>query len=161
MNDNYEEKKRFNIVDAIIILGVLVIAASIIFRAQIITFFSSDTTKDEYTIRFEADYIDNSLLPFITSGNLVTWIDNDVSLGMIDRISSSEKAKIYESDASGKLTVYESETHSKIVGEITVEAISNSGCYIDGIHLIAAGMNVTLSTKNIQFNAVITSVNLE
>lgn len=161
MNDNFEEKKRFNIVDAIIILGVLVIAASIIFRAQIITFFSSDTTKDEYTIRFEAEYVDNAFIPLITGGNLVTWIDKDVSFGIIERISSSEKAKIYESDANGKLTIFESDTHSKIVGEITVEAISNNGCYIDGIHLIAAGMNVTLSTKNIQFNAVITSVNLE
>ena len=59
MNNNYENKKRFNIVDAMIILGILVIASSIIFRTQIIMFFSSDTTKNEYYITFEAENIDN------------------------------------------------------------------------------------------------------
>lgn len=161
MNNTYENKKRFNIVDAIIILGVLVIAASIIFRTQIIMFFSSDTTKSEYTISFDAESIDNDLVSLIKTGAEVAWIENGISIGTLKNVSSPIVSKIYTTDENGVISVTESETHRKLTGKLTVDAISNNGCYIEGTHFIAAGMTVTLATKDVQFTAVITSVTPE
>ena len=161
MNNTYENKKRFNIVDAIIILGILVIAASIIFRTQIIMFFSSDTTKSEYTISFDAESIDNDLVSLIKMGAEVTWIENGSSLGTLKNVSSPIASKLYTTDENGTIFVTESKTQSKITGKLTVDAISNNGCYIEGTHFLAAGMTVTLSTKDVQFTAVITSVTPE
>jgi len=160
-SNNYEEKKRFNIIDTIIILGVLIIALSIIFRTQIITFFSTETSYDEYTISFEIELINNENVEMIKSNDSVTWIENDVSFGTIKQLSAPKKASIYETDPDGNITVSESNTHSTLTGTIKLDAISNSGCYVDGMYFVGAGMTVTLATKNVQFTAVITSVTIQ
>ena len=161
MNNTYENKKRFNIVDAMIILGILLIAASIIFRTQIIILLNSDTTKNEYTITFEAESVDNAFAGLIKNESEVTWIENGVSLGTLEAVSKPSNALIYSTDENGAISFVESETSSKVTGRLSVKAISNNGCYIDGTHFIAAGMTVTLATKDVQFTAVITSVTSE
>ena len=161
MNSSYEEKKRFNIIDFIIILGVLIIAASIIFRTQIITFFSADASNDEYTLTFEIELINNEDAALIDLNDTLTWIENDISFGTIKELSAPKKASIYEKDQNGNIIFSLSETQSTLTGTINLDAITNNGCYVDGMYFVGAGMTVTLATKNVQFTAIITAVTNE
>lgn len=155
----YEEKKRFNAIDAFIVLILLVMIAVLIFRSQIIALFNDTGTQKDCEIYFTCESIPMDIYPQITSGSAVTWLESDASLGRLTMISQEpEKAKIYEQTENG-LIYRESFTDYEFKGKINGTAISNHGCYIDGTDFLAAGMTITIVAGHVQFTALITAVN--
>ena len=158
MNSNiYEEKKKFNIIDALIIIIVLLMVFAVIFRSQIISLFSDTGTKTECEIYFICEEIPNDLVGMVTNGAAVTWIEADAEMGRITEITEPVKSDVYET-YEGKLILKKSDTTMKFTGKISGSAISNNGCYINGTDFLAAGMNITISTGTVQFEALVTDV---
>lgn len=158
MSTTYEEKRKFNIVDVLIILAILLIAASVIFRSHIINFFNTEITRQECSIYFEAEYVDNASASVLSTDTPLLWIEKNVEFGTIISIFDVQASEMISEDENGNLILTKSDTHSRVTGKINITAVSNNGCYIDGIHFICAGQSLTLSTRSTQFSATITSI---
>lgn len=165
-NSVYEEKKHFNIIDVMIIIGALLIIVGIIFRAQIIDVFVNNGKQTTYTVTFEADAVPNAISENILDGNTVIWVEKSAQLGVLSDLKK-EAAVIYVPNTSvseGK--TYNDGTYSKvtssdmtrIVGVFTAQGNSNDGCYVNGTDFLASGMTLTLATPTVEFQVVITSI---
>ena len=152
-----EEKKRFNVIDVLIILGILLIVLALIFRAQIINVFNDTGSRTECRITIIADEIAADTVASIKEGDQVTWLDRDVSIGSIESISS-EKATVYVPNYDGSYSPVVSDTLYKLTCTIVTTCLSDNGCYIDGKYFVAKGMTMLLSTQNAQFTVTITAV---
>ncbi len=156
-NNTYGEKKHFNAIDVLIIIGVVLIILGIIFRSNIIRLFRDNAQRSECTITFVSDSVPNDVVSLLNGGSALTWVDHDVPLGTLQSISSSP-ALIYLENDDGTYRTVESTTDSFVTGVISATALSDNGCYIDGTDFISSGMTVVISTQNAQFTAVVTSV---
>lgn len=159
-NNTYQEKKHFNAIDVLIILGVLLIILGIIFRSNIITLFRDNAQRSECTISFISENVPNNVAALLGNGNTLTWVEHDIPLGTLETVSSSH-AVIYIENGDGTYHTAPSASESTVVGVIKTTALSDNGCYINGTDFIAAGMTVVIATQNAQFTAVITSVSFK
>lgn len=163
----YEEKKHFNVIDVMIIIGALLIIVALIFRAQIIGIFTSSGKQTAYTVTFEAESVSNTVAEKITDGKEVTWIERSICLGSLSDIKK-EAAVIYVPNTvdpllsapykNGTYNKVSSSDTSKITGSFTARGNSKSGCYINGTDLLTSGMTVTLATDTAEITVVITSI---
>ncbi len=166
-NSVYEEKKHFNIIDVMIIIGILLIVIGIIFRAQIIGIFIDNGKQTSYTVSFEADSVPNNVAEKILEQNKVTWVEKSASLGNIFEIEK-KPAIIYVPNIVGSVLNHpykdgtyskiESDDYKTITGKFTAQGNSNDGCYINGTQFLAAGMTITLATSTTEFEVIITSI---
>ncbi len=158
MNSNvYEERKKFNIIDALIILLIVVMMLVIIFRAQLIALFNDSGTKKEVVISFVCESIPQETMTSVTNNSTLIWVEPNVSLGKLTITSPVENAKVFYYEG-GELFARISETEKSFKGTIHGTAVSDNGCYIDGSDFIAAGMTVLVTNGQAQFNILITDV---
>ena len=169
-NNVYEEKKRFNAIDVMIIISALLIIVGIIFRAQIIDIFNSSGKQTTFTVTFEAEAVPSTLTEKIVSGDPVTWLEKSASLGNLSDIKK-DAAVIYVPNTvidpavndgapyrDGTFSAVTSTELSRITGSFTAKGNSNDGCYVNGTDFLAAGMTVTLLTPSAEFSVIITSI---
>lgn len=152
-----EGKKHFNIIDVLIIIGILLIVLALIFRAQIIALFDDRGDRTECRITVIADEIPKNVSESLTVGDNVTWLDRSVSLGSIEAVEKTP-ATIYVENLTGGYTVVVSETHSKAVFTLATTCLYDNGCYIDGKYFVAKGMTLLLSNETSQFTVTVISV---
>lgn len=151
-------KKRFNLIDALIIVCVALIVLSVIFRGQIISAFSIRRNLDSFVVTFESDPVDNRVLSTLKNGQSVTWVENGAVLGKLDGYSS-EAAVFYTADRFGELVETESKDQSIIKGRMTVTAAYRDGsCYVSGTEFLGGGMQLTLRTEYATFTVTVISV---
>lgn len=159
MNANiYEEKKKFNVIDALIVFLLLALIIVVIFRAQLISLFNDTGKRNDVEITFVCEAIPNEILPSITSGSQLRWIEADATVGTLTIEGAPSSALEYYRDDSNTLRVRELAGNSAFKGKINGNAISSNGCYINGTDFLASGMTITLSNGKAQFVALITSV---
>ena len=168
-NTVYEEKKRFNVIDVMIIIAALLIIFGIIFRAQIIDVFNSGGKQTTFTVTFEADSVPNALAEKIVDGEGVTWLEKSLSLGTLSGIEKTPST-IYvpntESSLDSLLLPYKDGTYNalpsaeltKITGSFTALGSSKNGCYVNGTDFLAAGMTVTVVTATAELQVTVTSI---
>ena len=157
-NNYYEgEKRKFNAIDIMLILIAVLVTLMIIFRSQLISFFSGTATKTDCEIYFTCESISNELSSEITDGANITWLESKAHLGRFSFTTAIEPTKTIEKSGDN-LVVLRSDTTSSFSGVIAGSAISNNGCYIDGADFLAAGMTITMTTGTVQFTALITDV---
>jgi hypothetical protein len=157
-NNSYEEKKHFNVIDVLIIIGAILIIVGIIFRAQLISIFNANATETKYSISFEAEAVDNNVAELLQNGNNVTWLDKSQKLGAITTVEKSPTKIFVPENETGKYIAVDSDKTQKVTGTISALGNSKNGCYINGTTYLAAGMTVVLATENAEFTAIITSV---
>ncbi len=156
----YEEKRKFNAIDALIILLLVIMILVVIFRTQIISLFNEDGTRKNVEITFVCESISNEIANnnSITDGSQITWLEADEYLGTLNLISGFEQADEYYYE-NNVLRVKKSTEFKTFSGKINGTAISNNGCYIGGTDFLTAGMTVTLTNGKSQFTVLITDVN--
>ena len=152
-----DEKKRFNALDALIVLIAILLVLVVVFRTQIVSFFSNTSTKMECDIYFTCEEIPNELTSAVADGASVTWVDADVKLGRLTRTSDFTESVKYEKNGD-TLYLTTNSSYKSFTGKINGIAIKSNGCYIEGTDFISAGMTVTLTTGLVQFKALITDV---
>lgn len=165
-NNVYEEKKHFNIIDVMIIIGALLIIVGIIFRAQIIDIFTHSGKQTTFSVTFEADNIPLNLSEKIVDGNTVTWLEKSAQLGTLSELKKDAAVIYVPNTVTNGDTTYKDGTFTKITssdtvkisGTFTAQGNSNDGCYVNGTDFLAIGMTVTLATPTAQFEVIITSI---
>lgn len=159
MNSNiYGEKKKFNVVDALIIVLFAIMLLVVIFRAQLISLFNDNGKRASVEISFECEAIDNEMVASVTNQSTLQWVEADTTLGTLTLTSSPSAAQILYYDDDGELCVRKSENKQTFSGTIQGTAVNNNGCYIDGTDFLASGMTITVTNGKVQFTALITSV---
>lgn len=106
-----ESRSRFNFIDVIIILTLLVIIAAIIYM----TVIKNDTTKENvhsvvYTVKLTR--VDEACLPFITKGAVVVDISSETEIGTVAYVNSSNSvyySNTVMTDTTGIKTIVSSE----------------------------------------------------
>lgn len=163
MNSNlYEEKKRINAVDVLIVITVILMILVIIFRAQILSLFTSSGTKESCHITFVCENVSKEVYENnIKDSNQtkLNWINADTKLGnMTIYPESVSQARIYEKTPSGDWTYQLSDTAVRFSGSITTTLTSNNGYYVGGADFIAPGMTITVATEHAQFEILILNI---
>ena len=151
-------KKRFNIVDCVILLCVILIIVAVVFRAQIIDYIARGENLSEYTVVFESDPIGNSYASYITAGKQIEWVETNSVIGEIKNIESVTPADVYTVRSDGTLMVTPSDSESVVRGTLTVRASDKDGCFISGTDFVGAGMKMTLRSNNALFTVTVISV---
>ena len=153
-----KEKKRFNIIDVMIIICAVLIILATVFRAQVISFLSDGENLSEFTVSFESEPIMNSYSGYVVAGKAVEWVEKDKSLGTIRSIDRIEAAKLQSIGADGKFITIISDTSSVIKGTLSIKAADKNGCFVSGTEFIGAGMKLTLQIPNVVFTVNVISV---
>ncbi len=152
-----EEKKRFNIIDVLIILGILFIVLTLIFRAQIINLFNDKGSRTECRITVIADELPTNTATMIKSGDQMTWLERDASIGTVESVSITP-ATVYVQGISGSYSPVVSDSLYQLTCTIVTSCLSDNGCYIDGKYFLAKGMKMLLSTPTAQFEVTVISI---
>ena len=151
-------KKRFNIVDCVILLCVILIIVAVVFRAQIIDYIARGENLSEYTVVFESDPVGNSYASYITAGKQIEWVETGSIIGEIKTVESATPADVYTIRSDGKLMVTPSDSETVVRGTLTVRASDRDGCFISGTDFVGAGMKMTLRSNSAVFTVTVISV---
>ena len=96
-NDNKTKAiRKFNVFDIIVILLIIVLIASFVYRIYVGVDKISSQSRAKYAISFECDSEYNSLLKYIKEGDAVYFEHDGTLLGYIYTKDDSENGPIYE-----------------------------------------------------------------
>ncbi len=152
-----KNEKRFNFIDLLIILTVLLIAAAVIFRAQIITFFNDGERRSESVITFKADSVPMSTVEHVKTGTNVRWLERGLELGKLETFTASP-AILYVPGLGGTVTTVGDANNCAVVGTIKADIFYDEGCYIEGNAFLAPGMTITLYSDSAQLTVTVVDI---
>ncbi|MBQ9920997.1 MAG: DUF4330 family protein [Clostridia bacterium] len=155
-----DNKKRFNIIDAVLILAVLAVFASVFIRSG---FAEKHSEKVEGGM-LEYEFVINSLKQ--TSGKRFEVGDkfimqgSELVVGEITEVSVTDRAEGYIELPTGEIVRTEIPDRIDIKGKAKVKGTvdSNGRCLMNGTMHIAAGKNIYAHTDDISFMFSIESV---
>ena len=173
--------RRFNVFDLIVILLVIVLIASFIYRIYVGADKVSDKSVGRYAISFESDAEYNSLLNYVKEGDAVYFEHNGVLLGYLYAGDDDENGAVYEliddiptfaEDGSTDVSV-ESENAEivaegckykkiKIAGQIRLNVdtvkVKNAGHYVIGDTNICEGRVINVYTETAVFTLTVKDI---
>lgn len=166
-NTGSKVKRKFNIIDALIIILVLLGIVAVIFRSQISGWIGAESDLSEYRLTFKISKIkDSSAAMFKTQDELYrkVYLDSPkLMLGVVNENLDITPAKEYITDSQGKIEeiIYPSGTYVDVAGTMTCSGYyrNGEGFYLDGNYLISPGEAINVHTIYLDF--VITVINIE
>ncbi len=160
MNNNVKNNKvRFGVFDAVIIIVVLAIAAALVFR------YTTDKKLfefdlEEYTVTFKACGLEYTTIDMIGSSDSV-YLSNGEYLGTLKNAPTVTPMLKYSLTSSGDIITayYPDNTLVDISSEINCELIKSDGLLMtkDGIR-IATGVILEIHTPTVDLTVEITGV---
>ncbi len=152
-----KSEKRFNFIDVLIILAVICIALSVIFRAQLTVLFGNGERRSDCIIEFQSEAVPNESVPYISEGLELSWVESDVKLGTLRAVNISPSDK-YILGNDGKYDRFDDKQNSAIVGTISASVLEDDGCYVGGTAFLAPGMTITVCSENVQFEITVLKI---
>ncbi len=163
-------KVRFNLLDGIIVLLVLLCIVGVCFRDAIIDQLGFGVKLEQYRISFKIEDVDSKLPDFTSSGDKLYYSDS-VEAGALLAPPISEfasgaltvtPAAAYASDGNGNV-VYVTYPEGTIVdaeGAFVCEGAYNQNGYfaIGGEKLVTVGQQITLYTDTVTLNMTVTNI---
>ena len=169
-------KVRFNILDAVIILLVILCIVGICFRYSIMDSLGLGQDMEAYTVKFTVSGMDKTVAEFLSGGNTL-YFDNSVKAGKLCSVtefsnftfvSAGSETLIlktsynYVDDGNGAV-VAAAYPDNKIVdaeGAFRCEgAYGDDGRFsIGGSRFIAVGQQITLYTDTVTLNITVTDI---
>ncbi len=167
-------KVRFNILDAVIVLLVVLCIVGICFRYSIMDSLGLGKEMAEYRVEFSVSGLDSNVPAFLAKGNILYFADAGVagvlcdtsgSAGGVSTASSTLEVKphtVYVDDNSGGV-VSADYPESKLVDAagsfLCNGAYGDDGRFsIEGNRFISVGQTVTLYTDTVTLNVTVTNI---
>lgn len=144
IQNNGTKKTRFNMVDAIAVILVLVIALGVFFVLDPINLFSANG-KETVTLLYVVEFkgVDNALKSKINSGDAVMLSNTDYALGTVNTVRTQE-AQVWEA-VDGEMVKKTLADKSDIYVTIEVKCTYAKGeGYVVGTQQIAVGTPLAL-----------------
>ncbi len=151
-------KKRFNIIDFMIILVVFALVFSIALRYNLADRVGLRSRTDEATISFLVLKASPSTIDAFVTGDVFYIDQNSVVLGTLQNAQSSEAEQYHENEDGAMILSYTS-AYIDIRGEIKASGtLTESGFMLNGTTFIAPNKKITVKSKNVTCDFIITSV---
>ncbi|MBQ9079819.1 MAG: hypothetical protein IJY27_01995 [Clostridia bacterium] len=167
---------RFNLLDGVIVLLVVLCIVGIVFRYSIMDSLGLGDEMAEYRVKFSVTGIDSTLPNYLGEGNTLYFADG-VKAGKLCGISEfsllneaaagsttlvCRTASVYIDDGNGSLVLASYPSQTKIDAE---GAFNCNGTYgddsrfsIEGEKFVSVGQSVTVYTDTVTLNITITEI---
>ena len=146
---------KFNVIDFLIIIVILAIIVSVVFRRNLFDKFNTEEDTITYTLKIENTTQDT--FDFLDVGGSV-YVDGDVWAGTITD-KSKENAIVYDTSETGEIKKVVFEDRIDIYLEVeALGVVDEQGKKLNGKYFIAAGKTMTCRTDKIEFSAEVRDV---
>lgn len=160
-NEKVKIKKKFNIIDIIIIVLVILCVVGIYFRGQITEWIGIDKQLSEYKLTFKVSEIKYTSGEYFTGGTKVYLDSPKLELGVIDGNCTVLPAEVYLEKADGTVVRvdYPKDSYVDISGSIKcLGAEREDGFYLAGSYSITPGMTLKVHTDMLDFTITVTDI---
>lgn len=142
---NVEDKPRFNIADAIIIVVALLVIAGIALRVYRI--FGTEEELQSVTVEFEISNISSEHIDLYSGDKLYLTSDN-IRVGYIMELTVSDMME-YAYNDQGELVKATVPGKSTITGKMLLDGkVTEHGFYLGGTILLTESQEISLYTAN-------------
>ena len=162
-NDSY--RRRFNVIDAVIVILVILCIVSVIYRFDFIDGIGVSDNNEEYQLYFEIENIRNTSVDFLVSGDTVRNSKTNDKIGVLDEILLTTPAlaaynKNGEEIFYPEISEENEETRYYVTGYITVSGrMTENGFLLNGSTYIAANSELAVATENIETTIKVLEIN--
>ena len=146
-----EKTRRFNILDAALILFVLLIAIGIWQRPNLQKLFTTEELLDRYTVTFEMKQVRSTTVELLQKGTGLYMMNGEerVSLGELTQPLAATAATVYLQDRNGQTVkaVYPQDANEYLLdatGTLLCEGVEHSGSFLVGGKMYLAVNQVVL-----------------
>ena len=159
MSKNKDSKIRFGVLDAVIIIVILAIVASLVLRYTADnSFFTYDT--DKYTVTFKACGVRYTSVDSVASATDF-YLESGAHLGKLTHAPTVTPKVEYVTVSSGEIVAcyYPDNTLVDIVAEIECDLIDKDGSVMtkNGVHIVP-GVELTIHTEYVEITVEIINV---
>jgi len=156
MNDNIKPKKKFNIIDVIIIAVIILSILSVVFRSKLMDDLALIIEEDKCEITFVAEGVSRECVQIIKS-NDVFYLGTE-ELGTPDGFSYEYQTVSIEAE-DGSILDAKDPMNFVITITFTADGINNEdGFYLGGDTYLGAGKTVTVRSGNLILETKIVSI---
>ena len=159
--NNVNVKRKFNIIDVIIIVLVILCIVGIYFRSRITEWVGIDKQLVEYRLSFKVSEIKYTSSEYLSTGEKI-YLDNpDLELGTIDGNCTVLPAEVYLEKNDGTLirVDYPKDSFVDISGSLKCMGTEREdGFYLAGSISISPGMKLKVHTEMLDFTITITDI---
>ncbi len=161
MSKYEKSEKRFNFIDVLIILSILLIVAAFIFRTQWITFLNNNESKRNCVIHFQSEGVPEESIEYIKEGMKLSWLERGQTLGTLGKTTVAPDVIYIEGAITGKYETVGDPKNYTLSGTINASVVydEEKGCFIGGTSFLAPGMVITVYSENVQFELTVTGIN--
>ncbi len=153
MSKTNQQSDRFNLMDVVIILLVLLCIAGIVIRAGGFTMHKS-RPLDPYEIRFSVSNIAAGSEAALVVGDTFRLVDHDMELGTFTGMESVTPAVVYMYSEQGRMVPaeYPENTRIDVIGTVAVDGISEgSGFLLGGTLQLSPGASYRIQSEHMDF----------
>ena len=158
-NAKKESKYKFNVLDALIIILVILCIVGVYFRSNIESWIAPKKELDEFKITVVVEKIKSTSNQYLSMGEKI-YLQSGVELGTIESFSSVP-AKTYVNDATGKSIEvnYPEGTYIDVTVVINCRGTLNEdGFYVNGTQSLSPGSTVNARTEIMDFSFTVVSI---
>ena len=160
-NTKNKSTRKFNVIDAFIIVLVILCVVGVYFRAQISQWIGIEKNLEEYTLSFEISEIRYTSSKYLGAGNKVYIDDTDIYVGEIKDNCTFMPAEVYIENAKGELVRvnYPKDTYVDVNGKLGCLGFEKEdGFYLNGTYSLVPGSTLNVHTEMMNFSILITEI---
>ena len=165
-NSNNSIKRKFNVIDAMIIVIVLLLIVAVCFRSKINEIVSFDKRVSDYKISFKVSSISDSSYDYFLMEDSIwrnVYLDSpELLLGSIEGTPTKSPSTVYMSDEKGSIygVEYPENSYVDISGQLRCSGIvKDDGCfYLSGNYVVSPGDVLRVHTLGLDFSLIVTDI---
>ena len=172
--DKIEKKNspRFNALDALIILVVVLVLGGMYFRSNIVEYIKTAQNKQNYVISYSVKNISSSTYEYLKVGDILYFSESGDKLGSLmtaeadkQDVGTTSPGFEYFTTSSGEIVKVgypESEERIDFKGRFLCSGsyIDDGGFMLGGDTYVAAGQSFAVQTERVTFVITVTGIEL-
>lgn len=157
MATNTKSKKKFNVIDFIIVILIIGCIVGIVFRSIYVNRLLTSGGSDTASVSFTAA-IPGATASQVSVDDVFYVVSNNMPFGSITSVVTGENY-VYEEAENGRLVKTLDETSSLLTGKLNVQGIdTQNGFMLGGTYFIAPGQSFEIIGKKARFTIMITDI---
>ena len=161
-----KSKRKFNLIDAALILFVLLCAVGLWQRANLQNLFTAKELLDPYTVTFEIKKVRSTTVDLLQKDTTLYMMNGEerMTLGTLTEQVSASAATVYLQDRDGNTVkaVYPQDIYEYLLdvrGVISCEGVEHDGSFLVGGKVyLATNQTVTVQTETADLEIRVTSI---
>lgn len=161
MNNGVSKQKKFNVLDWMIIIVLILCVAVFVLRYTRKEDIKENAIAGTYAISFTVKNVRYTTSDAFVKGDAVYVATDDTYIGIFERLDSNNPSAYYAEDPNGGLVkkYYPEGTRVDLSGTIISEGVMNDdGYFAGGSYYLAPGKELTIYTGHIYVDVVLSGI---